>query len=80
MYAASSENVLADALSHLYSNDSPGTVRAQLEFTQFDMLDEEPADMVTQMPLLAGLEAVVATHQGAGAESGCPETLKEFAQ
>ena len=52
VYAAGSENVLVNALSHLYSNDSPGTVHAQSEFTEFDMLDEEPVDMVTQMPLV----------------------------
>ena len=35
-YIPGSENVLADALSRIYSNDSPGTVRAPSEYTQHD--------------------------------------------
>jgi hypothetical protein len=81
-YAAGSENVLADALSRIYSNDSPGTIRARSEFTEFDAMDEEPMVLVTNSVLLAGMEAVVATHRPSdlGAESGRPETSKEFAQ
>ena len=85
-YVAGTDNVLADALSRMYSNDSPGTQRARSEFTAFDLMDEEPGGLVSDMVLLAGMEAVVATHRPSfrsripGAETGRPETSKEFAQ
>jgi hypothetical protein len=82
-YAAGSENVLADALSRIYSNDSPGTERAESEYTVFDNDDDDPAELVTDMVLLAGLDAVVATHRNSeesGAETGRPESSKEFAR
>jgi Integrase zinc binding domain len=89
-YVPGSENVLADALSRMYSYDSPGTTRARSEFTVFDSMDEDSDAAVTieeplDMVLLAGMEAVVATTRPprsvefAGAESGRPETSKEFA-
>ena len=85
-YAAGNDNLLADALSRIYSNDSPGTVRARSEFTAFDVMDEDPVEIQGEMTLLAGMEAVVATHKPPrskkvlGAETGRPETSKEFAQ
>ena len=82
-YVAGSKNVLADTLSCLYSNDSPGMERAWSEFTAFDIMDEEPTTLVGEMVLLAGLEAVVATHwdsKGLGAETGRPEMSREFAK
>jgi reverse transcriptase-like protein len=85
-YVAATDNVLADALSRLYSNDSPGTERARSEFTAFDLMDDEPEKITDEMVLLAGIEAVVATHKSSrrkndiGAETGRPETSKEFAQ
>lgn len=86
VYIAGSENVLADALSRMYSNDSPGTERAPSEFTAFDVTDEEPVELVSDMVLLSGIDAVVATHKSSGpnrtelgAESGRPETAREFA-
>ena len=33
VYIEGNENIVADALSRMYSNDSPGTVRSQSEFT-----------------------------------------------
>jgi hypothetical protein len=85
-YVAGSENVLADALSRLYSNDSPGTERSRSEFTAFDNMDDDPVPTIlsNDMVLLAGMEAVVATHRDLSlgnysAESGRPETSKEFA-
>ena len=36
VYIAGSENMVADALSRIYSNDSSGTVRARSEFTYHD--------------------------------------------
>jgi hypothetical protein len=87
VYVAGSENVLADALSRIYSNDSPGTERAPSEFTVFDVTDEEPIELVSDMVLLAGIDAVVATHKNSGpnrtdsgADTGRPETSREFAQ
>ena len=83
VYVAGSENVLADALSRLYSNDSPGTVRARSEYTEFDIVDEDYVNVETNMVMLAGLDAVVATHRDStlpGADSGRPETSKEFAR
>ena len=84
VYVAGSDNVLADSLSRLYSNDAPGTVRAQSEFTEFDITDEEPMQLdTTNMVLLAGIDAIVATHRDSnlpGAETGRPESSKEFAQ
>lgn len=41
-YVPGLENILPDALSRLYSNDAPGTVRAQSEYTQFDDDDDLP--------------------------------------
>ena len=35
-YVPGVENILADALSRIYSNDQPGTVRAPSEYTQHD--------------------------------------------
>ena len=65
VYIAGSENVVADALSRIYANDSPGTVRARSEHTYHDVVDD---DMVVkyneELPLLAGIEAQVATRRG----------------
>lgn len=70
-YVLGVDNVLADALSRIYSNDAPGTVRAASEYTQFA---DEPgfSSRVTahtiSMPVYAGVE-VFAAHAGAGAHS-----------
>ncbi|TFY56794.1 hypothetical protein EVJ58_g7424 [Rhodofomes roseus] len=60
-YVPGVENVLADTLSHLYSNDTPGTVRDPSEFTQHD----ETAPVAAQLavvniskPVFTGLEAM----------------------
>lgn len=37
VYIAGSENVVADALSHIYSNDSVGTVGTRSEHTYHDV-------------------------------------------
>jgi hypothetical protein len=87
VYIAGSENVVADALSRMYSNDSQGTIRSRSEVTQHDLMDEDPAESVGEMTLLAGMEAIVATQRNSdkikdvpGAETGRPETSKEFAR
>ena len=68
VYIEGSENVMADALSRLYSNDSPGTIRSQSEFTYHDVVDDDTStvqqDLPSDVPILAGMEARVATRRG----------------
>ena len=84
-YVAGSENVVADALSRMYSADSLGTIRAKSEYTYFDVVNEDGLDLEeTSAPVLAGIEARVAVQRRPrkavpGAETGRPETSKEFA-
>ena len=55
VYVPGSENVVADALSHMYSSDSVGTVCAKSEYTYFDVVNEDNEDLEeTTMPVLAG--------------------------
>lgn len=57
-YVPGTENVLADALSRMYSNDGAGTVRARSEYTYYDVVNNDA--LVTHdisMPLLVGIEA-----------------------
>jgi hypothetical protein len=66
VYITGSENVVADALSRLYANDSPGTIRSSTEYTSHDVLDDDT--LVVQqnsldMPILAGIEARIATRR-----------------
>ena len=66
VYIAGSENVLADALSRMYMNDSPGTVRSRAEFTQHDLMDDDTSAVTSDrmdLPVLAGIEARVATRR-----------------
>ena len=58
-YVPGVENILPDALSHVYSADAPGTVRAPSEYTQF--ADHGiTATMVglVSMPVFIGIEAI----------------------
>lgn len=85
IYVPGTENVVADALSRMYSNDSPATVRAPSEYTYHDVVDEDPPLERVPMPVLAGIEARVAIQRKPRkkpipAESGRPETSKEFAK
>lgn len=66
VYIEGSENVVADALSRLYSFDSPGTLRSRSEFTYHDVVDDDTStvDMDEVLPILAGVEARVATRRG----------------
>ena len=58
MYVPGLENMVADALSQMYSSDSVGTVCARSKYTYFDVVNEDNADLKeTMMPVLAGLEA-----------------------
>jgi hypothetical protein len=71
IYVEGSGNILADALSRLYSNDAPGTVRNSSEYSMFDE-DHPPDDIVNHgitMPLAVGLEAnAVSTWSRTGAQ------------
>lgn len=60
-YLPGVENVLADALSRLYSADAPGTVRAASEYTMYDEGDafgSRLARLAVSSPVFAGLEAM----------------------
>ena len=67
IYIAGSENVVADALSQIYSNDSAGTERAKSEHTYHDVVDDDTADgssLQDAVPILAGIEARIVTRRG----------------
>ena len=69
VYIEGSENVVADALSCLYSNDSPGTLRARSEYTYHDVVDNDTlkvkvVDDNDVSPMLARIEARVVTRCG----------------
>ncbi|KIK50944.1 hypothetical protein GYMLUDRAFT_182068, partial [Collybiopsis luxurians FD-317 M1] len=57
-YVPGAENVLADALSQIYSNDKPGTVRACSEYTYHDVINNDVllSHNIT-MPVLVDIEA-----------------------
>ena len=65
VYLARSENVVADALSHMYANDSPGTMCTMGEFTLHNVVDDNTVPDGGDMPVLAGIEVRVATRHGA---------------
>jgi hypothetical protein len=86
IYVPGEQNTLADALSRVYSDDKPGTVRAPSEYTLSDgTMSSIPASLIS-MPLLVGAEAVadalsVRTMVASDApETGRPETAKEFSK
>ena len=66
VYIEGSENVVADALSRLYSFDSKGTQHSRSEYTYHDVVDDDTSSIVVgeDLPILAGVEAVVATRRG----------------
>lgn len=43
IYVPGMDNILSDALSHLYSNEKPGTVRAISEYTYHDVVNDNDA-------------------------------------
>ena len=66
-YIPGSDNVVADALSRIYSYDSSGTVRARSEYTYHDVVDDDTTQVEhagDSMPMLAGIEARIATRRG----------------
>jgi hypothetical protein len=84
VYIAGCENVVADALSRMYSNDSKGTVRTTSEYTYHDVLDDDTVAM-KELPILAGMEARIATRRGSRERKPSqkaapePESSREFA-
>jgi hypothetical protein len=80
VYVPGVENVLADALSRMYSNDAPGTVRARSEYTYHDVISNDALlSHGISMPVFAGMEAATVVPRAPGAETGRPETSREFA-
>jgi hypothetical protein len=58
VYVPGTENVLADALSRIYSNETPGTVRARSKYTCHDVIDSDVSEINSiSMPVFAGREA-----------------------
>jgi hypothetical protein len=61
-YIPGTENVLADALSRIYSNEAPGTVRARSEYTYHNVINNNDLDIeFISIPVFAGMEAEAMT-------------------
>ena len=76
-YAPGIENVLADTLSWLYSNDAPATVHTRSEYMYHDVIDNDVfLKHDISIPLCTNIEAAAVT---LGVETGWPETGHEFA-
>lgn len=86
VYVPGAENVLADALSRMYSDDSPNTVRAKSEYTYHDVVNDDMDIQIgkeSDLPPMPSLESAAViprqSRQAEPAETGRPETAKEFA-
>lgn len=87
-YVSGESNVLADALSCIYSNDQPGTIHASSEYTQHD--DNKPFavkihSLRISTPILVGIKALAVQPSCSSAHITAvkelqPETAKEFAK
>src|SRR6266699_6983753 len=53
VYVPGSENVVADALSRIYSNEAPGIIRAKSEYTYHDVINDDVNLGMGDMPILA---------------------------
>jgi hypothetical protein len=84
------ENVVADTLSKMYSDDSGGTIYALSEYIYFDIMNEDikvNGVLDVTVPIFAGLNASVAVQRKSWAswkkpepaETGRPKMSKEFA-
>jgi Integrase zinc binding domain/RNase H-like domain found in reverse transcriptase len=81
VYVLGTENVLANALSRLYSYNSPGTVRAHSEYAYLDVVDNDTSALSTvsrelPIPMLVGIEAWIMTLW----HPPRPESSREFAK
>ena len=68
IYVPGTENILSDALSRLYSNDSPGTVRTASEYAKHDDTATTATALsvgLISLPMLVGLEARAVTLRSA---------------
>lgn len=74
VYVQGTENVLTDALSRMYSNDAPGTVRSLSEYSLFDETSENThlGHHAVSMPVLVGMEADAMGLSSAAARVGRP--------
>jgi hypothetical protein len=85
MYIPGKLNTVADALSRIYSADEPGTIRAESEFVQHDTAAMRVSSLHS-VPMQTGTEARYALRARKAkapevpAETGRPETSKEFAK
>ncbi|KAG9223419.1 hypothetical protein CCMSSC00406_0007606 [Pleurotus cornucopiae] len=77
VYIPGVENVLSDALSRLYSNEPSGIVRAKSEYTYFDVVEGREVADVSAMPVLVGLEAMMASTRSATKADVSPERPAE---
>lgn len=70
-YIEGTTNILADALSHIYSDEPRGTVRAKSKYVHEDKSDrgEDLEDEEGTRPILAGFAVVVAAESGLNSES-----------
>jgi transposase InsO family protein len=76
IYVPGTSNILADALSRIYSNDEAGTVRAKSEYTEHDETNFQQFGVhKISMPLQVGIEARVSLLQ-----NNAVETAQEFAK
>ena len=73
------ENVVADALSRIYSNDSASEIRARAEFTYHDVTDEDTLSSLDSSLLPTVATFILKGRNLPGAETGRPETSREFA-
>lgn len=73
-YVPGVENVLADSLSRMYSNDAPGTVRARSEYTYHDVVtNDAPVRVHTgPMPVFTALEALALSPQASRISDASP--------
>ena len=78
VYTPGSDNVLANALSWIYSSDSPGMVRVASEYMYLEVVDDDTSALPQKgpVPVLAELEAQVMTL----CHPPRPESTREFAK
>ena len=80
VYVPGVENMLADALSRMYSNNTPGTVHARSEYMYHDVISNDALlSHGISMLVFAGMEVVMVVPRAPGAEMGQPETSHELA-
>jgi len=83
VYVPGTENTLADALSRIYSDDSPTTARSLSEYTYHDIVLDDLEVESSDGPILATMENFPVPNRLRKmlptADTGRPETAREFA-